>query len=138
MAEQIMELLDEAIKNRLEKAKQSDVESEDEKHAFKEAMIAIDKKIEYTKLETSHNEQLMKAEIEKEKNLREEEVKVKEAKKDRWVQIGTFVAGLIIAPIIGQIIDRSNMKTLCNFEKDYTFTTSFGRGLASKVSRFKK
>ena len=116
MEERNLELLDEVIKNRLEKAQHPDVESEEKKHAFKEAMEALSKKIEFAKVEASH----------------------KEAKTDRWIQVGTFAAGLIVAPIIKQLIDRSNMKALCNFEKDYTFTTSFGRGFSSYLSRFTK
>lgn len=138
MKKRIMELIDEAIINRLEEVQHSDEESEHDKNALKETKDLMNMRIELEKLEVSHQEQLKKMEIEKERSLCEEEVKVEEAKKDRWVQIGICAAGVVLTPIIAFVIDRSNMKALCNFEKDYTFTTSFGRGFASKVSRFKK
>lgn len=119
MKDQIKELLDKAIVNRLEEVQHSDEESEHDKNALKEAKELVAMKVELEKLD-------------------EQDVKIAEAKKDRWVQIGTCAAGIIVTPIIAFVIDRAHMKTLCNFEKDYTFTTSFGRGLASKLSRFKK
>lgn len=138
MTKENMELLDEVIKNRLEQVQYSDAESKEDIHAFKEAMEALSKRIELEKIEASHQEQIRKIEIEKERNLHDDAVKVEEAKKDRWLQIALFAGGAVIVPIVGYVIDRSNMKALCNFEKDYTFTTSFGRGFASKLSRFKR
>lgn len=120
MENQIKELLDKAIITRLEEVQYSDEESEHDKNALKETKDLMQMKIELEKLEASRQDQ------------------VEEAKKDRWVQIGLGAAGIVLTPIIAYIIDRSHMKALCNFEKDYTFTTSFGRGLASKLARFKK
>lgn len=138
MAKLNMELLDEVIENRLEQVRIPGDDSEENKLAFKEAMEALNKKIELERIQTSHQEQLMKMEMEKERNLREETVKVEESKKDRWIQIGLFLGGALLVPIVDYIRTDSHMKKLCNFEKDYTFTTSPGRSLATSLFRFKR
>ena len=124
MDEKNRELLGKVIENRLERALFTDSEEDD--RAFKEAMDAVGKQIEIDK---------MKAE--EEKNLREEETKKKEARIDRIVQIAIFGSGLILGPIIEIACKKGYAKMLCEFEKDYTFTTTAGRGL-SNLFRFKK
>ena len=138
------ELLEGVIEDRLRRAQLSDPENEVDKQVFKEAMDALSKQIELDKIDASHEEQLAKLKIENErlkaeceKNLRDEATKKSEAKKDRWVQIGTFGAGLLIAPAIEYGFKKGFAKLICEFEKDYTFTTSAGRGLSS-LFRFKK
>ena len=131
-------LLDEVIRTRLEQAQYPDAESEEDKHAFKEAMEALNKQIELKKIEVAHLEQIKKMEMEKEQHLRDEIVKVEEAKKDRWIQIALFVGGALLVPAVDHLRTSNYIKKLCTFEKDYTFTTSAGRGLASSLFRFKK
>ena len=138
MTKENMNLLDEVIKNRLEQVRQPDAGSDEDKQAFREAMEALNKKIELEKIEVSHLEQIKRMEMEKEQNLRDEIVKVEEAKKDRWVQIALFLGTALIIPAVDHIRTNSYIKKLCNFEKDYTFTTSAGRGLTSSLFRFKK
>lgn len=138
MSERIKELLDEAIINRLEEVQYSDEESEHDKNALKEAKDLMNMKIELEKIEASHEEQLMKMEMEKERSLREEEVKVEEAKKDRWIQIGLTIGGALLSLVGKHVSDSIQMKKLCNFEKDYTFTTTAGRSFASGLFRSKK
>lgn len=138
------DLLSEVIKDRLDRALIEDPENEGDKQLFKEAMEALNKQIELDKIEVSHDEQLEKLRIENErlkaeceKNLRDEAAKKSEAKKDRWVQIGLFVAGLALGESIDYAKKKGFARYICNFEKDYTFTTSPGRSL-SGLFRFKK
>ena len=131
-------LLNEVIKNRLEQVQYPDAESDEDKHAFKEAMEALNKMIELKKIEVSHQEQVERMKMEEEQHLRDETVKVAEAKKDRWVQIALFVGGALLVPAVDHLRTNNYIKKLCNFEKDYTFTTSAGRGLTSSLFRFKK
>ena len=138
MMNENMYLLDKVIKNRLEQVQQPDGGSDEDKQAFREAMEALNKKIELEKIEVSHLEQIKRMEMEKEQNLRDEIVKVGEAKKDRWVQIFLFVGGALLVPAVDHLRTNNYIKKLCNFEKDYTFTTSAGRGLTSSLFRFKK
>ena len=138
MTKENMNLLDEVIKNRLEQVRQPDANSDEDKQAFREAMEALNKKIELEKIEVSHLEQIKRMEMEEEQNLRDEIVKVEEAKKDRWVQIALFVGGALLVPAVDHLRTTNYIKKLCNFEKDYTFTTSAGRGLTSSLFRFKK
>ena len=118
------ELLQKVIENRLERALFAGSDEDD--RAFKEAMDAVGKQIEIDKLKA-----------EEEKNLREEETKKKEAKIDRIVQIAIFGSGLILAPVIDTGCKKIYARMLCEFEKDYTFTTTAGRAL-SGLFRFKK
>lgn len=100
-------LLAEVTKKRLEEALS---EGDDEKReiAFKEAMVAVEKEIEIEKNKT-----------------------------DRIIQIGTFSAGLVLTPLVDFAFKKAFAKMLCEFEKDYTFTTTAGRSLSS-LFRFKK
>lgn len=137
-------LLNDVIKDRLDRVLISDPENEGDKQIFKEAMEAINKQIELDKIQTSHEEQLEKLKMENEKlkaenekHLRDEAAKKSEAKKDRWVQIGLFAGGLLLGEGIDYAKKMGFARHICDFEKDYTFTTSAGRGLSS-LFRFKK
>ena len=137
MDERNRNLLKDLIEDRLERAIDADPNNEEDKLVFKEAMEAVNKQIELDKIETSHKEQIEKMKMDKEQSLRDETVKLEEAKKERLVQIGLFAAGLLISPIIEVACKKGYAKMLCEFEKDYTFTTSAGRSL-SGLFRFKK
>lgn len=130
-------LLEKVVENRLNAALQSNADSEEGKTKFKEAMDAVSKQIELDKLDASRQAELERVKMEHEKNLREEQTKTEEAKKDRMVQVGTFIGGLLLAPVIEVACKKGYAKMLCEFEKDYTFTTSAGRAL-SGLFRFKK
>lgn len=137
MNEENKALLSELIKTRLEKVRAKPSESDEDKLAFKEAMDALSKQIELEKIEVSHQEQVKKMESEEKWNSRNETVKISEANKDRYVQIAIFVAGMVVSPFIERQVKMSYAKLLCEFEKDYSFTTSAGRSL-SGLFRFKK
>lgn len=123
MNEQNRDLLSEVIEDRLERALSGE---DDDNKAFKEAMEAISKQNELYSIDVSNQ-----------KNAHDEQIRREEAKKDRIVQVATFAAGLVVAPIVEFICKKSYAKMLCEFEKDYTFTTTAGRGLSS-LFRFKK
>lgn len=128
-------LLDKVIKDRLEAALKSD--SEEAKQAFKEAMDAVSKQIEFDKIDVAHEEQLAKMKMEEDKNLREEAANEEKLRKDRYVQIGIFAAGLIATPIIEVVTKSIYADKICRLEQFDTFTTSAGRGISSWF-RFKK
>ena len=107
------ELLGKVVEDRLKRALNSNPDEDDA--SFKEAMDAVDKQLDLDKIEASREQ----------------------AKKDRLVQVGTFAAGLVVAPVIDGLIKRGFAKMLCTFEKDYTFTTTAGKTLSS-LFRFKK
>lgn len=54
-----------------------------------------------------------------------------EAKKDRIFKIGTFAAGLVLAPIIDTICKRSLAKFIGTVEQMETFTSTPGRSMSS-------
>lgn len=130
------DLLAEVIEDRLEKALSS-YGDDGSDLAFKEAMDAVSKQIELDKIDASREEVEKKLKVEEEKNLREDSTKKEEAGKDRVTQICIFAAGLVLGPVIEVACKRGYAKMLCEFEKDYTFTTTAGRGL-SGLFRFKK
>lgn len=119
-------LLSEVVNKRLNDALEKGVGSDEGKLAFEEAMKAVDREIELEKLEESRKD-------------RTENIKVKsdEAKKDRIVRFIEIGALMVAVPIVDTICKRSYAKLICNFEKDYTFTTTAGRQL-SGLFRFKK
>ena len=120
------ELLEKVVKERLTEATAFDTDSEEGKRAVDDAVKLMDRQIKLMELEES-----------RQNRISNEEIKVKEAKKDRMVKY-IEIAGLVIAvPIIDAIVKRGFAKMLCNFEKDYTFTTTAGRSLSS-LFRFKK
>lgn len=98
-------LLDEVIKDRLEKS--LDEDAENKKEAFEEAMEAIDRQNE---LEKNNKDRIVKC-----------------------VEIG---AAIIAVPLIEAGCKKAFAKLICEFEKDYTFTTSAGKTLAN-LFRFK-
>lgn len=126
MDERNEELLCEVIENRLMTTLDSDAGGEEAKKTFDEAMQAIDRSIELTKLENSVNEQ-----------LRKEIDSRKESKKDRIIKIVEIGCAAVVGPMIGFALNKSYAKMICGFEKDYTFTTTPGRTL-SQLFRFKK
>lgn len=102
-------LLEEVIKENLKIARDYEIGCEEQSKAFKQAMEAIDRCIELDKIEDKKKEQ-------------------KENKLVKYIEIAVIPAGLII---LDYAFKRSFMKSVCNFEKDYTFTTTPGRSISS-------
>ena len=125
MENKTKELLSKVSENRLDRALASG-NPDDAKAAFKEAMEAVDRQIELTKLELSHDEQIKK-----------EELRVKEAKVDRWIRIGEIVAVSILSPLIGYGIKRGLTKLVCTYEKTDSFTMTPGKSGIGSFFRFK-
>ena len=109
------ELLERVVQDRLEKSLSEDLSSEEKEKAFKEAMDAL-----------SHSNELEKNEFAKEERKIDRVLK--------WVELLAIPAGLMT---LDYLFKRSHTTRLCNFEKDYTFTTTAGRSL-SGLFRFKK
>lgn len=118
------QLLEEVIQDRLVKAQA--MNSEEAEIAFGQAMEAIDRRLELSKIEASHDEQLDKQELAK-----------KEAR-NTWIIRGVEIGATCLAvPVVQYCCNKGFAKLMCNFEKDYTFTTSAGRSL-SRLFNFKK
>lgn len=127
-----IKLLEDVIKNRLEIA-EDDVESEESKRAFKEAMEAIDKMIQLEKLEVSKLEVENKERLEREKFDKTN----REQKKNDILRIVEVVAVPVGLFVMDCLFKRYYMRSVCNFEKDYTFTTTPGKSI-SGLFKFKK
>lgn len=115
------DLLEEVTQNRLEEALSS---TDDDKKAaaFKEAMEALNKQIEISKIDASNDE---------------EESKLKEAKKDRIIRCVELGATVLLTPVLDYAFKKSFAKIICSFEKDYTFTTTAGKTFGG-LFRFKR
>lgn len=98
-------LLEEVIKDRLERSLDENEEVREE--AFREAMDAIDRQNELDK-----------------------------NNKDRIVKVVEIGAAIIAVPLIEAGCKKAFAKMICEFEKDYTFTTSAGKALGN-LFRFK-
>lgn len=137
MEKENQKLLEEVIESRLKIVLDSEAGSEEARVAFKEAMEAVDRDTELHKLETARIDQLEKRELEADKLNREEEFRKKEARIG-WIVKGVELAAtLVLIPVVETVCKKAFAKDICNFEKDYTFTTSAGKSLVG-LFRFKK
>lgn len=118
-------LLDEVISSRLEYVSTYTDADDNETEAFRQAMEAIDRQIKISELDASADEQVKKQDQSKE-----------EAKKDRLVKLVEICAVPLVLVGVQYVCNMRYAKVLCNFEKDYTFTTSAGRAM-SKFFNFK-
>ena len=70
-----------------------------------------------------------------------EEAKIKlendQAAKDRLIKCGEIALAVIVTPMIEAGCKKAFAKMICDFEKDYNFTTMAGRSLSS-IFKFKK
>ena len=119
MDEKNRELLSKVTESRLRKALESSGDEEKDKVAFKEAMEAVSKELEFEKIQA------------------EERSKKEAARKDGWIKYIVLGVEVLLVPTIDFAHKKRYAKMLCEFEKDYTFTTTAGRGLSS-LFRFKK
>ena len=172
MNESNRELLEQVVEKRLNEVLDTDLGTDEEKLAFKEAMEAIDRGISLRKLDDSYydesekrrleqekleaskseknalaafeekkfdfsvKEQTARREMDKEKQTNDEEYRKKESKRNFWIRVGEIAVIAFVAPGIQHVSKKAFAKMICNFEKDYTFTTSAGRSLGS-LFRFK-
>ena len=120
-------LLSGVITNRLNAALSYEVGSDESQIALKEAMEAVDRQLELSKLEATSKEQ-----------AEEKLVKEKNAKWDRFIRIGEIALAMLVVPVMDHVFKRRYMKDVCTFEKDYTFTTTPGKQGSSSLFRFKK
>jgi len=112
--------LAELIEQRLQEALNSDCDDRDDR--TEEAMKAIDRQIELSKLENESLEQ-------------------KKAKDDsKWgmiIHAAEIGATILIGPTIEYLCKRAFAERICTFEKEDIFRTSAGKSL-SGLFRFKK
>ena len=124
MERETKELLEEVAVDRLSKSLVNGDKENDK--SFEEAMKVMDKQIELEKIEA-----------EKEARLAEDEFRKKEASNNRKVQIATFAAGLVIAPVVDLVCKKSLTKFIGTIEQMEYFTSSAGKSISSWF-RFKK
>jgi hypothetical protein len=120
MNEDNKKLLEEVINDRLKK---SLGENPDEAAAaFEEAMKAIDRQNELDKT---------KNDLDGIKNERDSK------NRDRLVKVVEIGAVVVAAPLIEAACKKGFAYMICEFEKDYSFTTMAGKSLSS-LFKFKK
>lgn len=107
------QLLEAVVKDRLEKAASMTLSQEDREAAFKEAMAATDRLTELEKVE--RDKPVLPV----------------------WVKYVEIVGVPIVLGAVDYGFKKGFAKYICNFEKDYTFTTQAGRSL-SQFFKFKK
>ena len=143
-------LLEQVIEDRLNTALDNEVDVKVRSQAHKEAMEAIDRQIQLKKLAASEEETKSKQNVEyarlaasKEETNSKQNVEYarlalerSEKKSNRIikvVEIAAIPVGLFVADCL---FKRYYMRQVCNFEKDYSFTTTPGKGISS-LFRFK-
>jgi hypothetical protein len=107
--------------------------TDDNYKALEAAMKLIDRQLELDKQEL---------EIEKLKMAQEhDDAKMKlennQAAKDRLIKCGEIALAVIVTPMIEAGCKKAFARMICDFEKDYSFTTMAGRSLSS-IFKFKK
>lgn len=107
------QLLEAVVKDRLEKAASETLNQEEREAAFKEAMAATDRLTELEKVEMDKSVLPV------------------------WVKYVEIIGVPILLGAVDYGFKKGFAKYICNFEKDYTFTTQAGRSL-SQFFKFKK
>lgn len=117
---QQFELLMQDNKNNAESERQADAQDHEfnlevikQKYNLKE--LNITKKIEEAKMKLENDQ----------------------AAKDRLIKCGEIALAVIVTPMIEAGCKKAFAKMICDFEKDYNFTTMAGRSLSS-IFKFKK
>ena len=129
------ELLEKVMNDRLTKAIDERLDPEERSKALEEGLEVADRYIQLEKIELDESIQLRKIELDESIQLRKIEDTEKENNKNRtikYIEVAVPV-GLLI---LDGLFKRYFMRQVCNFEKDYTFTTTPGRSI-SGLFRFK-
>ena len=117
------QLLEEVIQRRLELALKE--KGEISEAAFEEAMQAIDRQMEIDKIKLEALNNQDKMQVDKNRDRRDSVIKC--------LEIG---ATFIVTPLLTAKVNKSFAHMLCEFEKDYNFTTTAGKSL-SKIFKLK-
>lgn len=131
------ELLDQVIESSLVNVQDYEVCSDPHKAAFKEVKEAYELRIELERIEEKKRELALK---EKELELREKEFAHKE-KSEKSTKVLRYieVIGIPLITIAAECaIQNYFVEKVCNFEKDYTFTTTPGRRISDVFNIFKR
>lgn len=117
---QQFELLMQDNKNNAESERQADAQDHEFnleviKQKFKMKELNVNKKIEEAKMKLENDQ----------------------AAKDRLIKCGEIALAVIVTPMIEAGCKKAFAKMICDFEKDYNFTTMAGRSLSS-IFKFKK
>lgn len=117
---QQFELLMQENKNNADEKRQSDAQDHEFnleviKQKFKMKELNVTKKIEEAKMKLENDQ----------------------AAKDRLIKCGEIALAVIVTPMIEAGCKKAFAKMICDFEKDYNFTTMAGKSL-STIFKFKK
>lgn len=117
---QQFELLMQDNKNNAESERQAEAQDHEFnleviKQKFKMKELNVNKKIEEAKMKLENDQ----------------------AAKDRLIKCGEIALAVIVTPMIEAGCKKAFAKMICDFEKDYNFTTMAGRSL-SAIFKFKK
>ena len=112
------ELEKETLKSNLEK------ERDEENRKFQMKLEDAKHEHEMNKMEAEHNHDMKKVEME-----------AKQAKLNTAIKVAEIAAAVIVAPLIDHGCKKTFAHMLCEFEKDYNFTTMAGRSLSGLLKR---
>lgn len=115
---EIKEVLDGVIEKLEKVVKESDVTSDEYKVASRQLMELTKQRIEVEKIENSKLEQTNK------------DVSSKKNKKIEVILKIAEIGVPILVVCLNWAQTRSYARMICDFEKDYTFTTSAGKGIS--------
>ena len=132
MRNEIRELMEEVIEDNLQGLKGfdlTDIDSEQRKITLKETLELTDRLIQLEKLDLENDKQKQEN-----KKFESNQNEIVFNKVMRIVEVAAVPTVLFIADCV---FKTYYMKSVCNFEKYYTFTTTPGRGV-SGLFKFRK
>ena len=136
MNTEIENLMEVVIKENLETLQEldlTDVNDEGRKLLTKETLELTDRLIQLRRLDQEESDRDLKRELENQKY----ETNKDENVKNRVIRIIEVAAVPTVLFVADCLFKRYYMRSVCNFEKDYTFTTTPGRAV-SGLFKFKK
>lgn len=121
----------------LDKRNSHDLEKETLKSKLDKNREDANRKFQMALEEKKFDHDMVKQQVAHENEMKKAKMEANQAKLNTAVKVAEIAAAVIIAPLIDFRCKETFAHMLCEFEKDYNFTTMAGRSL-SAIFKFKK
>ena len=121
----------------LKKRNKHELEKETLKSNLDKKRDDANRKFQFALEEQKHENEMLRDTVKHEQEMKKVKMEANQAKLNTAVKVAEIAAAVIIAPIIDFRCKEAFAQMLCEFEKDYNFTTMAGRSL-SAIFKFKK
>ena len=121
----------------LDKRNEHELEKETLKSDLDKKREDANRKFQFALEERKHENEMLRNTVTHEQEMKKAKLEANQAKLNTAVKVAEIAAAVILAPIIDFRCKEAFAQMLCEFEKDYNFTTMAGRSL-SAIFKFKK